>query len=276
MTAIMGIVNITRDSYSDGGQFLNPDLAIAHAAELFQAGAAVIDLGPSSSHPGAPIIDPKIEIERLEPVLNTLLSMQIPLSVDSFHTETQRFAMAKGVQIINDVHGFSNPSFYPELADSHCSLVVMHSIHGDKPAEKTVTNPNVIMTKIFNFFEHRINALVNAGITKDHLIIDPGMGFFLSSEPEASLVVLQNIKALKQRFNLPVMIAVSRKSFIQKITEQTPQNAGAGTLATELFAAAQGVDWIRTHDVRALKDGLTMTSRLSHPALKEKLEPVKE
>lgn len=272
MTALMGIVNITRDSYSDGGHFLSPQNAIAHAIELYESGAAVIDLGPSSSHPGAPIVPPETEIEHLEPVLDALLARQIPISIDSFHPETQRYAIAKGVQIINDVHGFPHPYFYPELASSTCSLVVMQNIHGDKPAERIVTDPRTIMSKIYQFFDQRINALVNAGIAIERLILDPGMGYFLSSEPEASLVVLQNIRALKQQYNLPVLVSVSRKSFIQRITEQAPIMTGAGTLSTELFAAAQGVDWIRTHDVRALRDGLAMQNRLAKSVLEKELE----
>lgn len=272
MTALMGIVNITRDSYSDGGHFLSPQNAIAHAIELYESGAAVIDLGPSSSHPGAPIVPPETEIEHLEPVLDALLARQIPISIDSFHPETQRYAIAKGVQIINDVHGFPHPYFYPELASSTCSLVVMQNIHGDKPAERIVTDPRTIMSKIYQFFDQRINALVNAGIAIKRLILDPGMGYFLSSEPEASLVVLQNIRALKQQYNLPVLVSVSRKSFIQRITEQAPIMTGAGTLSTELFAAAQGVDWIRTHDVRALRDGLAMQNRLAKSVLEKELE----
>ncbi len=268
----MGIVNITRDSYSDGGHFFSPENAIAHAVSLYESGAAVIDLGPSSSHPGAPVVPPETEIEYLEPVIEALLSKKIPIAVDSFHPETQHYAISKGVQIINDVHGFPHPYFYPELAASTCSLVVMHNIHGDKPAERIVTDHRSIMTKIFNFFDQRVNALVNAGIAIERLILDPGMGYFLSSEPEASLVVLQNIQTLKKQFNLPVLVSVSRKSFIQRITEQSPIMTAAGTLSTELFAAAQGVDWIRTHDVRALRDGLAMQNRLKNPVLQKELE----
>ncbi len=267
MTMIMGIVNITPDSYSDGGQFLSPENAISHALSLFKAGASIIDLGPSSSHPDSPVAPPEKEIEHLEPVLDRLLSMQIPIGVDSFHPETQRYAISKGVQIINDVQGFAHPQFYPELAQSNCRLVVMHNIHGTKPAQRVLTDPNTILSKIFHFFHQRVNALVNAGVAKERLTLDPGMGYFLSSEPEASLMVLQHIKALKQEFNLPVLVCVSRKSFIQRITEQTPANAGAGTLSAELFAAAQGVDWIRTHDVRALRDGLAVQNRLMNAVL---------
>jgi dihydropteroate synthase type 2 len=193
MTAILGIVNLTPDSYSDGGQFLNPDLAIPQAQALYEAGAAAIDLGPSSSHPGAPTIPPALEIKRLEPVLDALLTMQIPISVDSFHPETQRYALSRGVDFLNDVHGFAYPDFYPELADAECRLIVMHSVHGAQPAQRIVTDPAVIMSQIIEFFHQRVSALTRSGIARERLILDPGMGFFLSAEPEASLVVLQQL-----------------------------------------------------------------------------------
>jgi len=263
MTAILGVLNITPNSFFDGGQFLEHDQAVLQAQTLFKAGADVIDLGPSSSHPDAPVDSSAVEIERMAHILDALLALKIPLSVDSFHTETQRYAITKGVAILNDIHGFPYPAFYPELADADCKLIVMHNVHGTQPAKRIVTDATVIMSRIFEFFHERLSALMRAGIASERLIIDPGMGFFLSSEPEASLMVLQNLAQLRREFNLPVLVGVSRKSFIQKLTGQTVANADAGTLSAELFAANQGVDWIRTHNVRALRDGLFVQSRLN-------------
>lgn len=263
MTAILGVLNITPNSFFDGGQFLEHDLAVLQAQALFKAGATVVDLGPSSSHPDAPVDSSAVEIDRFAHILDALLALQIPLSVDSFHPETQRYAISKGVSILNDIHGFPYPDFYPELADADCKLIVMHNVHGTQQAKRIVTDASVIMSRIFEFFHQRLSALINAGIGSERLIIDPGMGFFLSSEPEASLVVLQNITQLRREFNLPVLVSVSRKSFVQRLTGQTVENADAGTLSAELFAASQGVDWIRTHNVTALRDGLSVQSRLN-------------
>lgn len=261
MTAILGILNLTPDSFSDGGQFLNAEDAIVHAQTIMQAGAAAIDVGPSSSHPGMPITSSSVEIERLAPVLDVLLP-KCAISVDSFHSQTQRYAISRGVAFLNDIHGFPHAEFYPELAAADCQLIVMHSVHGTQPAERIMTDPAEIMSKILRFFHARLSALTAAGIASDRLILDPGMGFFLSSEPEASLVVLQQIAHLRREFALPILISVSNKSFIQRITRKPPAKTGFGTLSAELFAAAQGVDWIRTHDVSALQDGLAVQDRL--------------
>src|SRR5262249_37401960 len=142
-----------------------------------------------------------------------------------------------GVDYVNDVHGFPYPEFYPELAAATSKLIVMHNVHGSGPTRKTVTDPATIMEKIQRFFDQRVNAFVCAGIAPERLILDPGMGFFLSSEPDASLVVLQNLQKLRAEFNLPILVGVSRKSFIRKITGKTAADAGYGTLAAELFAA---------------------------------------
>ncbi len=262
MTAILGIVNLTSDSFSDGGQFVEPALAIAHGQALFAEGATALDLGPSSSHPGAPVVAAAAEIERLGPVIDALMPKGIPLSVDSFHTQTQRYALSRGVSFLNDIHGFPYPDFYPELAAADCQLIVMHSVHGTQPAERVVTDPTTIISRITDFFYARVDALTRAGIARERLILDPGMGFFLSAESEASLVVLKQLSQIRREFNLPLLVSVSRKSFIQRITAQTPAKSGYGTLSAELFAAAQGVDWIRTHQVSALRDGLLIQNHL--------------
>jgi dihydropteroate synthase type 2 len=266
MTTILGIVNLSAESFSDGGQFMNPAIAAAHAHALIKAGAAAVDLGPSSSHPGVPITPSSVEIERLAPVLDVLLPSGISLSVDSFHPQTQRYVMARGVDFLNDIHGFAHPDFYPELAASKCRLIVMHNVHGTQAAERVVTDSSTIMSRIFHFFHDRLAALISADISQDRLIIDPGMGFFLSSEPEASLTVLQHLADLRAEFALPVLVGVSRKSFIQRMTGRSSENTEFGTLSAELFAAAKGVDWIRTHNVGALQDGLTVSNNINEVA----------
>lgn len=271
MTAILGIVNLTPDSFSDGGQFVDPYRAISHVKGLLAEGATAIDLGPCSSHPGAPLVAPAVEIERLKPVLEALIPEGVPISVDSFHPETQRYALSKGVAYLNDIHGFPHPNFYPELAAADCHLIVMHTVHGVQPTTRVVTDPTAIVQRIKDFFNRRLEALTNAGIAQERLILDPGMGFFLSAEPEASLEVLQNLAQLRRKFNLPMLVGVSRKSFVQRLTGQAPTETGAASLIAELFVANQGIDWIRTHNVRALRDGLLMQNHLNNPILVNRL-----
>jgi len=263
MTSILGIINLNAESYLDSGRFPEAEAAVKKAEDFIQAGATAVDLGPSPSHLNAPVVSPAIEIERLAPVLDSLIPTEISISVDSFHPETQRYAIKRGVNFINDVHGFAHPEFYPELAESNCRMIVMHNIHGTKITELVVTDPSTIMSTIFRFFDQRLAALISAGIDRERIIIDPGMGFFLSSEPEASIVVLKNLAALRAEFGLPVMVSVSTKSFIRKITGKTAEQSGYGTLSTELYAASEGADWIRTHNVSALRDGLIMHQTLT-------------
>ena len=253
---IFGIVNITEDSFSDGGQFLAADKAIARAQKLLQDGAAAIDLGPASSNPDASDVSPEEEIRRLAPVVNRLQAIGATISIDSYRSETQRYALSKKVAYLNDIQGFADPEIYPELAEADCKLIIMHSIHRIGKAQKIESDPKTIMDTIYRFFEERIAALETAGVQRERMILDPGMGFFLGSNPEVSFEVLRNITALRERLALPVFISLSRKSFLRKITGRGIEEIQAATLSAEIYAALQGVDFIRTHDARALSDGL--------------------
>jgi dihydropteroate synthase len=210
-------------------------------------------------------VTPAEEIRRLEPVISALTG--IPLSVDTMQPEVQRFAIAGGVDYLNDIRGFPDPSVYPDLAAAHCRLVVMHAVLGDARAQRVDLSAGEVWHRIEEFFAERVARLTAAGIARDRLILDPGMGFFLSSRAEASLRVLVGLQRLKHAFSLPVMVSVSRKSFLAAITgRQAPDERGPATLAAELYAAANGADFIRTHDPAALRDALAVTSALAAAA----------
>jgi dihydropteroate synthase type 2 len=253
---ILGILNITEDSFSDGGKFLAADAALAHGAALLEEGADVIDIGAASSNPDARPVPPEVEIARLASVVPALKARGAVLSVDSFVPQVQRWALAQGVDYLNDIHGFAVPDFYPELAAAKARLIVMHAVLGQGVA----THQDVPATEIYDraaaFFEQRIAALTGAGIAREWLILDPGMGFFVGSDPENSLTLLRRLPELKKRFGLPLLVSVSRKSFLRKLTGRQPEEAGAASLAAELFADANGADYIRTHAPGALRDGL--------------------
>ena len=258
---LVGIVNVTRDSFSDGGRYLAVEDAIRHARELHAAGAEIVELGPSSSHPEAEKVTPEQEIDRLAGVIDGLAG--IPWSVDSYHPSTQRFAAAHAASYLNDIQGFPDPSRYDELAGLRCRLVVMHSIQRLGPATRTRTDPRAIWSTIEDFFDERLAALQKAGITRDRLILDPGLGYFLGSTPEPSLEVLADLPRLKARYGLPVLVSPSRKSFLRALTGTDLSTIGPATLAAELHAAAQGADYIRTHDVAALSDALVVCRALT-------------
>ncbi len=252
---IFGILNLTADSFSDGGKYLEPATAISRANSLLASGADFLDLGAAASNPGAIAVSPEEEIARLTPVIEAIPDRR-KLSIDSFALETQRWALSKGVGWLNDIQGFPDAPFYPELADSDANLIVMHNIALRGAAQRIETNPAEIFDRLFRFFDNRLAVLERAGISRKRLVIDPGMGFFLGTDPKVSLSVLRGLRRLRDRYGLPVLVSVSRKSFIRALAGVDAAGAGPATLAAELFAASHGVDFIRTHDVTALKQAL--------------------
>lgn len=259
---IFGIVNATEDSFSDGGKYLEPSAAIAHAQKLAADGAAAIDLGAAASNPDAAHVPPDVEIARLTPIVEALRG-RVLLSIDTFAIETQRWALAQRVEWINDIQGFPDPALYPELAGSDARLIVMHNVAPRGRAERIATDPATIFDRLFTFFDERLAALERAGIARSRIVIDPGMGFFLGTDPEVSLTVLRRLGELKSRYHLPLLISLSRKSFIRKLANAAVAESGPATLAAELFAATQGADYIRTHDVAGLKRALTVWEALN-------------
>jgi dihydropteroate synthase type 2 len=260
---ILGIVNITEDSFSDGGRFLDTAAALAHARALVAAGAHIIDLGAAASNVEAKQVAAAEEIRRLDPLIAALAADGTPVSVDSFMPEVQRFAIARGVAFLNDIQGFPDPSFYPELAAAGCRLVVMHAVQGHGRAQRVELTAGEVWDRIHAFFTSRLDALERAGVARERLILDPGMGFFLSSRPEASLRALAGLDRLKRAFGLPVLVSVSRKSFLRAVTgREAASELGAATLAAELYAAEKGADYIRTHDPGALADALKVMAAL--------------
>jgi len=261
---LFGILNITEDSFSDGGRNLDPAMAIAVARQLAAAGADVVDLGAAASNIAAKPVTPDEEIRRLAPVIAALKEAGTAISVDSFALQTQRYALSAGVDFLNDIEGFSEPVLYPALAAADCRLVVMHAVHGRGRAQAIDVPVIDIWRRIEDFFAARIAVLEAAGIARQRLILDPGMGFFLGSDAAASLRVLAGLDLLKRDFALPVMVSVSRKSFLGAvIARPDPMARGAATLAAELYAAAKGADFIRTHDPGALRDGLLVMAALA-------------
>jgi dihydropteroate synthase type 2 len=259
---IVGVVNITEDSFSDGGHYLEPAAALAHTRRLCSDGADVIELGAASSHPDATAVSADEEARRLTPVLEALAGDGFPISVDTTRPETQRLALAHGVAYLNDVRGFPDPRSYEALAASDCRLAVMHSIEGREIATRVHTDPDTIEARIDAFFARRLAALEAAGIARERLVVDPGLGFFLGANPEPSVAVLAAIGRLRARLGLPVLVSPSRKSCLRALTGRGVADIGPATLAAELYAVRAGVDYVRTHDVRALADALTVERAL--------------
>lgn len=262
---VFGILNLTRDSFSDGGRFLDTERAIEHALALVDGGADVIDIGAASSHPDAEVVPPQLEWERLFPVISALRDRQIPVSIDSCNPATQRACVGLGVQYLNDVDGFCRPELYRDVARASCRLVVMYRARED--SQPTGESAGRTTEAICEFLDRRVSELIRAGVGKERLVVDPGMGLFLSDRAGPSFEVLASLSEIRERVGLPILISVSRKSFLGAVTGRAVGERGAATLAAELFAVGRGgADYVRTHDPRALRDGLRVQAAIAAAA----------
>jgi dihydropteroate synthase type 2 len=221
------------------------------------AGADVLDVGAASSNPESAPVPSEVEISRLAPIVREAKRRNWTVSLDTFSPTVQEWALAQGVAYLNDVSGFPEPRLYPALARSSAKLIVMHSVQGG-PATRVDTDPGTIVDRIIAFFAARLDALEAAGVARSRLILDPGMGFFLGANPEVSLTVLRRLPDLKARFGLPLLISVSRKGFLRRLTGRKLAEIGPATVAAEIYAAQAGADAIRTHDPAAFRDALTI------------------
>lgn len=262
MTKLLGILNITPNSFSDGGRFMDPAVAIAHAHGLMET-ADALDIGAASSHPDSPRVGPVEELRRLAPVLNAVRRTDIPFSVDTFEPQVQRWACAQGARWINDIHGFPHSEVRRYLADHDVSLIVMFSIQESGNATREPSDAASIVERITAFFDARIAELEADGVDRSRLVLDPGMGFFVGSGVAPSVAILRALPMLRARYGLPVLVSVSRKSFLRILTGASLDTMFPATLAAELFAVEQGVDWLRTHEPAPIHMALTTRRALS-------------
>ena len=241
---------------------MEPASALEQGRQLYEAGAAIIDIGAASSHPDARPVGAAQEIARLDNIVPQLQAANIPISIDSFEIDVQRWALRQNVDWLNDVNGFPDPDLYTELAASRCGLFVMHALQAKGIAQRLDGNADTIWDDIERFFDNRLNALVNAGVSEDRLVIDPGMGFFLGNAPEISMRVLADLDRLMARFKRPVLVSVTRKSFLRAHSGRHIDEIGPMSLAAELWASNMGAAYIRTHDVAQLSDSLSFYKTL--------------
>ncbi|MEQ1633909.1 MAG: dihydropteroate synthase [Planctomycetota bacterium] len=260
MVSVFGIVNVTSDSFSDGGAYIDPNAAIAHGQQLVRDGAAVVDVGAESTHPDAEELAAEAEIERLRPVVTALLQQGLQVSVDTRKPDVMAAMAELSVHWLNDVSGFRSERAIAVAASCEAKLVVMFARQHDGRARRDGRGGDAV-AEAMEFFSERVAALQRAGVRRERIVLDPGMGFFLSPDAETSFAMLRRLRELRT-LGLPLLVSVSRKSFLAAATGRAPKERGAATLAAELFAARQGVDWIRTHDVRALCDGLLVQDEL--------------
>lgn len=270
MTTILGILNLTRDSFSDGGRYLDLQAALTHARRLLDDGADAIDIGAESSHPDAEDVPADEEISRLTPVLIELKRWGCTVSVDTCKPKVIAEVLRLGADIINDITALASEESRDLLRDSNARVILMHARHARSPAgraERLEDPGENIVARIVHFFEHRLAQLHEAGISRARLILDPGMGFFLGASPAPSLAVLKGLRALTH-LRCPLCVCTSRKSFIGSVLAdgagpRPVAQRAAGTLATELWAVEHGATWIRTHEPRPLRDALRLRQAIA-------------
>ena len=239
--AVMGILNITPDSFSDAGRFLRPQEALAQARRMIAEGADLIDIGAESTRPyGAVEVSATEELRRLEPVLPAVVALGTPVSIDSMKASVVDWALHAGATIANDVWGLQrDPDMAPVIAAHRASVIVMHN--------RAEVDPDLdIMQDIAAFFARSLDIASRAGIARDNIVLDPGIGFGKTSEQ--SMIVLARQQELAS-FGLPVLVGASRKRFIDSVCPSLPHHRLGGSIAAHLLAMQGGARIIRAHDV---------------------------
>jgi dihydropteroate synthase len=252
--AVMGVLNITPDSFSDGGQFIAPESALAQARRLIAEGADIIDIGAESTRPyGSEPVSTEEELRRLQPILADVVSLGIPVSIDSMKSAVVAWALGAGATIANDVWGLQrDPDMAGLLAARHCPVVIMHNRdHADAGID--------IMKDIAGFFTRSLDLAAKAGISRDNIVLDPGIGF--GKTPEQSMTTLARLDQLAT-FGLPLLVGASRKRFISLVSPSEPHQRLGGSIAAHLIAARGGARIIRTHDVSETVQALRVAAAI--------------
>ncbi|MGB2579132.1 dihydropteroate synthase [Elusimicrobium simillimum] len=248
---IMGILNVTPDSFFDGGAHTNP---VAHAAQLIKEGADIIDIGGESTRPGASVVSPADEAARIIPVLKQIRLMcpKITISIDTYKAATALASAQHGADIINDPSGLADPELAKIAAKHNRKLIIMHT-RGTPQTMNTLTNYTDILAEITEFFKEKAALATNLGVPPENIIIDPGFGF--AKTKEQNLFLLENISHFKA-LQYPLLIALSRKRFLSRKEGDTAADRLQATLEANAKATAQGADMLRVHDVAATTDYL--------------------
>lgn len=250
---VMGVLNVTPDSFSDGGQFQSLELALSHAEQMIAEGADIIDIGGESSRPGAKQLSVEEELRRVMPVLYALRDCGKPLSIDTCKPQVMREAIMAGVDMINDINGFRASGALSIINDSDCALCIMHMLNDPQTMQLKPTYGDVV-AEVIAFLQDRIEAMEQTGIARNRLCIDPGFGF--GKTLEHNLALLKNIGKMQTSLGLPLLAGLSRKSMIGVITGKPVESRLAGSIAAALFATAQGASILRVHDVAETVDAL--------------------
>jgi dihydropteroate synthase len=250
---VMGVLNVTPDSFSDGGQFHSLELALSRAEQMIAEGVDIIDIGGESSRPGAPPLPLEEELRRVMPLLYALRDCGKPLSIDTYKPEVMREAIEAGADMVNDINGFRADGALSAVKEAECALCIMH-MQNDPQSMQLKPQYHDVIAEVIGFLRERVAVMDEKGIARDRLCIDPGFGFGKTLEHNVAL--LKNIGQILAELDLPLLAGLSRKSMIGAITGKPTEQRLAGSIAAALAAAAHGAHIVRVHDVAETVDAL--------------------
>ena len=262
-TAIMGIVNVTPDSFSDGGRFLDPSLAVEHAIRLADEGAEILDIGGESTRPGADPVPADEEWRRVEPVLKALRpKTDARISIDTYKPEIAAKAVALGVDMVNDITGLRDERMMRIVAREHVAVVVMHMKGEPKTMQRAPTYRDVV-SEVYAFLDERTGAAVAAGIPRDAIAVDPGLGF--GKGPDHNGEILRRLERFRA-LGFPILVGASRKSFLGGFGGSPSSERTEASLAAAVLAVQNGADLLRVHDVAATAKAIRVADAVARGA----------
>jgi dihydropteroate synthase len=254
---VMGVVNVTPDSFSDGGRFLSPERAVEHGRTLAAEGADIVDVGGESTRPGAGAVSPSEEVARVGPVLQGLRGVGATISIDTSKRAVAEAALDQGAEIVNDVTALrGDPELAGLCADRDCGLILMHMLGTPRTMQEAPSYDDVV-DDVKAFLAERLQFALDAGIEEERVWIDPGIGF--GKTLEHNLELLRRLGELRE-LGRPICIGTSRKSFIGKISGRDVDERIGGTIASNVVALAGGAEVFRVHDVRAVREALDVAA----------------
>lgn len=250
-TLLMGIVNVTPDSFSDGGEFVGPERAVERCFQLADDGADIIDVGGESSRPGSEGVSVDEELRRVMPVFERISGkVSVPISIDTVKPQVAREAVAAGASLVNDISGLRDENMIAAVAETGAAVIVMH-MKGTPRTMQESPHYDDLMTEIIDFLAERMEAAVHGGVPENRILVDPGIGFGKTAEDNYRAIArLEELRCLGR----PIVVGPSRKSFIGKVVKATPRERVFGTAAAVALCIQNGADIVRVHDVREMKD----------------------
>ena len=252
---IMGVLNVTPDSFSDGGDFIAPEKAVARAVQMVEEGAAIIDVGGESTRPGAPPVSPEDELQRVIPVVEALYAtVSVPISIDTRKPEVMQAAVAAGAGLINDVNALQQPGALEMAASLEVPVCLMH-MQGNPETMQDTPAYNDVVDEVTAFLEARAEVCMQHGIPKERILLDPGFGF--GKTTTHNLLLLQQLQRLVES-GFPVLVGLSRKSLIGKVLGLPVDNRLYPGVALAVLAVWKGAALVRCHDVRATREAIEM------------------